>query len=661
MRGWVRISLGLSFMLAIGSLSAETRYSMMVIDTGLHDPFIYDRFFKLASQAGFDPLYYGLADLVDRSEDIINNESSACTVVLLEDAFLAQQNDSPLAKKVLELILQQSNKKNMVTYLMVPSQHQWTMKKSKQSPFLAYNKLLEPFGIFFNAMGNIESIATHKAQGIDFIGLSYQVKVQQQFRNPFAWVGSYATSLQAVAQESSKGRLHIKGDSIGILIPNAQKERRLFLGNSMVASYSSITENFRLFPLHQEKQKKIEEDIFAGLCYLHHTVAEVQGGVKTKLLPDKKLHYPLLRPEQPNNKSSKNKKVFAWMELDVFADAKLIVEQDRIIQAIIDSKIDAAWLSIAPNQYFSCRAKFADRLDLLKHSLTRFSQQLKKACVKHKRAVPEIFISFEIANNFVDKHLHPQEKMVDLYGIEYSDVPAPLDRSWWQEEVIESARKFVAFWKKHARGLEINGFFLDLEMYLRSETGVGEFPGNAIGSQADFAFINPENRSVAGLVQDLVDQKKMNLFYQQLMQQAEDLGRWLKASLQEIVPNAAVACYGANVSIDWFYQGLYRGLSSKEDPLILCSFTTHFNDFKKACEAKNIYVDYYAVLMLSHMQKESDFSLFSRLYKQNDGVWLNKLSRLSFPYQPQEWHKAEQTSLDCNGRKKLLDFIAKNR
>jgi hypothetical protein len=428
-----------------------------------------------------------------------------------------------------------------------------------------------------------------------------------------------------------------------------------------MASYASITENFRIAPLDLDVQRKIDEDMWHGFLKLHESLFQLRGIEQKENSEVKALNSAVLEGAQGVMTKKYENKVLAWMDIEIFKDDKLTIEQDRLIAAIIQGNFDGLWLSIAPNQYFSPRAKFANRRDTLGKAIKNFSNQLVIALNKAYKKVPEIFISFEITNNFVDKNKYPDRCMTDLYGNEYKDVPEPLDRNWWRDEVVLSAERFIPFWKSYTRELTVTGFFLDLEMYLRNETGAGEFVSTALGTSVHEKFfikkasLTDRNKVVIELMQT----KQGGSYQDFLMKEAEKLGVWLKNSLQKVIPGCRVACYAATVSLDWFYQGFYRGLSSDADPLWLCSFNSRFSWFSGASAEKKIPIHYFSALMLSQIQSKKDFDLVSILLSRNDGIWLNKLDRMAHEYRSQEWYKLEQTPLSFADRSHFLDVVAK--
>ena len=165
-------------------------------------------------------------------------------------------------------------------------------------------------------------------------------------------------------------------------------------------------------------QSKIDEDIWHGFLKIHESLFQLRGIEQKDNHEEKKLNYSVLEGAEGVMTKKYENKVLAWMDIEIFQNDKLIIEQDRLITAIVQGNFDGLWLSIAPNQYFSVRAKFANRRDSLGKAIKNFSNQLITALNKAHKKVPEIFISFEITNNFIDKNKYPNRCMSDLYGNE---------------------------------------------------------------------------------------------------------------------------------------------------------------------------------------------------------------------------------------------------
>lgn len=641
-------------------VSSAAQQRMLVLDTTYRDELVYKRFFELARQNDFKIIYKNLGDLIDLSIDDMLIDTYDVAFFLIHDSVVSSLKTSPLSQKITKLIQQHAGIEKTITALFLPGFSSSAYRNvSTGHPLTVYNEWLQPFGLSVSQRGNFQMNSMGQQHLLGFSGSGYKGKIEQLLKNASAWIGGYATSL-VPKPDTSLFSMHIQGDTLGFFIPLSRKEHKLFFGNVDIASYASVQENFKVTPLDLDVQKKLDDDLYHGF----KKIASMMRALKGKEISSKKkqLDPSLLEGAADIASGTETKKVLAWMDIDLFADEKLKEDQERLIDSLVRADFDGLWLSIAPNQYFSVRAKFFNRREQLGKSIKMFSEQLRNAYEKMQKKLPQIFIGFEITNNFVEQNKYPTKQMVDLFGNLFKDVPEPLDRNWWRDEIIISAQRFMPFWRMHVEGLEVAGFFIDLEMYLRNESKAGEFSSSAQGTSVHDLFSFKDTIIAEGghaVVKDLMERQKGKEYHSFLLKQSEELGKWIKSSLQKIVPNCRVACYAATVSLDWFYQGFYKGLSSEQDPLWLCSFNSRFNWFSNACKQKKLYIEHFAVLMLSHMKMTSDYPLFNELLSRNDGIWLNKVSRMAHEYRSGEWHILEQTPLSFADRARFLDVVAK--
>lgn len=664
------ITLFLSLCMVLTTHTAPAPYKMAIIDTGFHNKLIYKTFTEIAGHAGFDITVLTLDELIDLDLAAFDCAQYEIMLFALEEECVAQLTTSPLAKRVLELVQRHAQIPHVITGFMLPSSGRFAYKNSKGHPFTAYQPLVAKLGFSFDASGHL-GLTPQKISSVSPLPmLGYKMALEQTLYNPFGPIGSYATTLKVAPQQQLRTQRPAATSPIGVIAENPTTAHRMLLGNAAIFSFSSISEIFHICPVDDAARHQIHNFIYQGLvgcAQILDTTYHPTYKRTLNQLPALKAQTPEPAPLMSRIKKfihlkrqNRGQGTTAWMDIEIFQTTDKKFEQERLIGYIVRGNFDTLWLSISPNQYFSSKAKFKDRMPQLEASITRLSEQLHTACTNQKKPLPKIVISFEIANNFVEANKHPQPCAQDIYGNSFADVPAPLDRSWWEDEVITSAEKFVALWNSKAPQVPLNGFVLDLEMYLRNESKVSEFVSTSIGSPDDFSFFkNNSPTTINDFSQRLITEKQGAAYLQYLTNQAADLGTWIRTSLQKVLPNAIVACYAANVSLDWFYQGLYRGMSSSREPLTLFSFNSRWDIHKKDAEHLGIFVEHSAVALLSQIQKTTDFGYFKTLLERNDSIWLNKLCRLSHEYQPNEWHRAEQTPISFEDRGSLMDFVAK--
>jgi hypothetical protein len=272
----------------------------------------------------------------------------------------------------------------------------------------------------------------------------------------------------------------------------------------------------------------------------------------------------------------------------------------------------------------------------MERALGRFLSALAVRSASSGRPAPRVLVAIHPANNLP----RPDEVARDLYRTDYPDVPAPLWRPFWESEVIEPCVHFATRWRDQAWPLPLAGFVLDLELYLRTQTGVSEF-------RSTMGF---EDAAVRDSPAGLLDGPGLGQHFAWLESEAERLARAISGALRAAVPGATIAAYAPSLSLDWFYRGFYRGL---EPNLPLYTFSTALGD---APERLGLSISHSAVLMLSKLRRLEDAAEFSAILAQNQGIWLNRISRVE-TYTPNAWHRLEQSPLSFADRERIFEIL----
>ena len=141
--------------------------------------------------------------------------------------------------------------------------------------------------------------------------------------------------------------------------------------------------------------------------------------------------------------------------------------------------------------------------------------------------------------------------------------------------------------------------------------------------------------------------------------QATRLGKRLQEAFDERIPQGIIACYTPTILVDWFYKGLFKGLSTPQKPLWLFTFNTDFAPYEAWFKKNDIQVKHSGALLFSKIATEGDFVWADHVLKRNHGVWLNRFSRLVEDYQPASWVGVEQTPLDREGKTAFMNYLGR--
>jgi len=287
---------------------------------------------------------------------------------------------------------------------------------------------------------------------------------------------------------------------------------------------------------------------------------------------------------------------------------------------------------------------------------------LQNASRTYGLSIPKILVGFEITNNMYTPNL-PKTYAADLYGNQYEDLPTPLDIHFWENEIKKPLECFVEQWKNPSisNGIPLSGVVLDLEMYCRKKSSLFlPTMGFELPTFKKFAHkfsLNAAPTNAHDITSFLMREQRGKQYFDFLEQEADNLGNNLKSFFTQKIPGCLIACYAPNLLVDWFYKGLWKGLSSKKNPLHLYTFNTEFKRYQSWFEQQGVYANHSSVLLLSKIKKTKDFKWVNTILKQHDGVWLNRFSRLVEDYDATSWISVEQSPLANDHKAQLMKYL----
>ncbi|MCC7384442.1 MAG: hypothetical protein IT384_21525 [Deltaproteobacteria bacterium] len=456
-------------------------------------------------------------------------------------------------------------------------------------------------------------------------------------------------------------------DLLGALRQADAHHPPILIGHAAWLDYAGITERFDLLPLDRSLRDRLAEEVtraFSAAWGLGPAVADTAPPIAPPFEPEPEPEpepAPEPAPEpQPERRPWKS----GWMELAPFDDAADPDAGATLVDLIARARLDALWISISPNQYEGSNARWPHRVAELWRAIDRFRAALLRHPQWRNTAPPALLIGFQIANNTIDEGRLPAASAVDIFGNQYLDVPAPLDRAFWRDEIIEPLARFAERWSAGPAELPIGGVVIDLELYLRRISGVSQFLSTHGFEAETLERIAPE-RSLEGSPEEIAERVARQLIearagarhFAHLAADARRLGVELRTAVRALLPQARLGAYAPAITLDWFYAGLWAGLSTPEDPLELLTFSVAPRPHRPVMLARGIHARASSALLLSKIRDDRDFARVDALLEESDGLWLNRLSRLVEPYQPERWHALEQTPLDGAGRRRLMEYL----
>ena len=656
-----------------------------IFDTTHLESYRMQPFIDLAKSVDFSIDYKSFAQISDSSIEKLNLDQYDGIFFDIGIEFLKGMAHSPISHKILQIIQLYGKKSNKLIGLFLPPVGRVKLENKAIifAPLftrIGLNVTTNPFQLLtdknennFNNLNlknicislNSLSSSTKRFLDIPFEARSFlyhktlSAPQNINFINPEQIKTSYFTTLP-IKQNFSK--LIKPTLPYGLYFFNPLRKNYILIGSNSLLSFSGISESFHICPIDFDLRKQIHEAIQEMLWELKLIITQNEKeNFKINFEKIEKQQKPVLPKtisnvgtpieKNPNHSNNLLKKT-AWTDLVFIENEKSETQQDNLIQAILKSGNDLSlWITLNPQMYYSPKARLLNKKEIYWKTIKRFTKNLKTKANKLGVKTPKILIGYEITNNIYEPNL-PKQPAVDLYGNEYFDVPAPLDKNFWDTEIKNPLETFLQEWNKPeiGNGIEIAGIVLDLEMYCRRTTG-------AILATMGFRSENLQvfNKSFEKTIA-LLKAKKLQKYFEFLENQAELIGKDLRNYFRQKLPECLITCYAPNISIDWFYKGLYKGLGTPQKPVQLLTFNSEFASHQKWLKNNGIFANHSSVLMLSKIKNKKDFWWINHILKHNHGIWFNKYSRFA-EEQHNSWMNIEQSQMSKNDQLAFFDFV----
>ncbi|MCK9583250.1 MAG: hypothetical protein M0Q46_06540 [Endomicrobiales bacterium] len=677
-----------------------------IVDTAEREEWIYKPFVDSLKNTGCHVTYKSLDDIIDQTSAHLSLAKYNAVFFVLSLGFLNSINQSHLCSKVLSLMHNYAMLAGKVVGIVLP-------------PIFtqARDQLLLQCAPLLNALG-IEKNLVYGDFAWQQLGLTFETEREKAQKN-FLWLLKffmthpletrpigYHTTLSAphrgvdfLSSMASKSELCASdglfllplacNDVDGIVqqtLPygmywfNEKYKNHVFFTYSSALSFAGIVENFHVCPIDIALRDQMLELVqrmtgqVMQFAQLKSKKDVCDFGRKIVNYPAEPKRFPGIVFEEAFYPTAKARKI-AWMDMDVFYsdDVKGPWKgQDRekarqdLIDYVYEAKLDALWLTINPQMYYSFRARLpgAEKLKQFWDALECCAQQIKQGANRHNGKIPSILIGYEIANNIYAPHL-PKRCAVDMFEQVYQDLPSPIDQTFWETEVAKPLHVFVKEWNSRPilKQVTLGGVVIDLEMYCRKKSGM--FLTSMSYDAATFnKFMSLRDGKKSNKVPRrdrilrLMQVKGGNLYYRYLEQEAEKIGKYLQKSFVQVLGNPLIMCYLPQISVSWFYKGLYKGLAAGyKDPLYLLTFNSAFAEHAPWFVKNKIPVNHASVMMLSKFEKHADFDIAKRLGRRHPTLWFNKFSRFVDLKGVAGWTNIEQPAIGEDAYHELAEYI----
>ncbi|MBM3887095.1 hypothetical protein FJ364_04130 [Candidatus Dependentiae bacterium] len=674
-----------------------------LLDLAGHEAIVYDPFLGLLRASGFDVSYVGLDAFVDERaiQERLATQTKGIFLVVNAD-LLANMTTSPIGKKLADTLNRVSQVPDFFVCLLLPNfsnvRHNVALLPALRDIFAPLGIDTDPIVLDHLVRQSKKSIQVRPltAAAIDFFlkhpintrPLSYHTTLSLPheglplssaiLRAAHDHPALSLTFLPAYAKRFASKKIR-QTLPYFLYTYSPLKKLHILVGHEMLASGFGITEQFHIRPIRTALAQEMLDLVGLGVAQFHSLI--------TKANPAKKNFHKIVKetskPDFSSVVNSFGKKnddalvhplrKIAWMEIALFEplspqEAKKQEAHDRLkrqatlINYLLQSKIEGLWITLNPHQYWSPIARKKDRENIFLASVSNFTKQLAAACKRAKKPLPTLLVGFEITNNVYLPNL-PKMCAVDAFGNEFADIPAPLSEQFWRDEIIKPLEVLAERWKnpRLSNGILLKGVVLDLEMYCRKRIGSFTpscgFDKDAITS-FDQALIST-GFTVHGVVKKLMDSSRYGSFLKDRTDKAKQLGMMLRSAFKRIVgKDAYIVCYAQNLMIDWFYKGLYQGLGTHQDPLMLLTFNAEFMRHRPWLENQAIFANHGCVVLLSKITSSRHFGYVNNVLQNHQNVWINRVSRLVEDYEPKSWIGIEQTPLNEQGKLRFVRHLA---
>lgn len=642
--------------MSLSCISAQS--DLLFIDTANYDHYYYNTFITLAKSAGFTVDYKPWHEIkkttIDPYRAIVIALDSTLYNAINHDT-IEKNRSRPVALQHMYALLHTiSQAKNKLIFFLVPGSRQAAyltklllerMQVIDNTKYRTVNAFLEQF------LKRIMVSDAYKSYWYDTALLPKHEKSwwKQWIEQIKYYVQSRESPIKKIDNNkiivahlpAHQGTIDARLEPIlplALYLYNAQTNNHFIISTLNNFGFADIKEHFILNPV----DPALREQLFSQLqtivnetyaLAMHDTLAKT---IQTKPLPFE-LRSDYERELKNLHESAGNPLLCGWMNIEPF------LNKPEFVPLLFTKELTLLWIQLSPEFFMADRASKAVQKDEWLKRVTQFVQLLDATSKQLNKPVPQLFFGVEMTGNFTEKNV--PSTVHDMYGQKYTKIPSPLDfEQWWQPEVLVVIDRFMDFWKKNCNQIPLSGIFFDFEMY-HAQDQTGQFMSTMDFSDCAwnlFSKTKPNEdleqyKTVDERVQYLLAHKLMTDYFLFLKEQAKTIGSTIGKYVQTHYPELKLAAYNISLPYNWFYQGICAGLSSCEKPLLLATFNNCFYNHLPALVYQQIYATHMPVLLLSKLKNESDFAIIDALMPYNDGIWLNKISRLAQSQKKKDW------------------------
>ena len=653
------------------NLSCTVDASLLLIDTGMNDQYIYNDMLTMLQAGGLTTDYKQLHQVKIDNLDAYNALMIAIDPLFLSALLKKGNKQHPLVTSFKALMDQIKTMHNKTICFLLPPNN------NKMAVTHYFNHLLQKTLAITHDKKQLANLAKFIAYLSDSDmnrSSNYDSALfDDQQKSPLTFLpikhkdSSTMTSATLPFNSNEPLALYLFGET---------NNNHYFISKTSLLNCTGLKENFVYNPMNKKLREKKLKQIFTTLTMIAQTVqlnTLCQCFDMNQSLPYQFTHQ---YEKQQFTTAHDQIKLYGSAIKKLFKDDKIIMgwadlntyrnKEHQAALTIIQSGINLLWFELNPECYLSKRGVSKNKQRECLALISRFTQALMQEARKQGKKPPYMVMGTDITTNFRKTPVHIPAR--DIFGRTYSKIPAPLDfEQFWLPELIEVFDSFVNHWHTIGNGIPLAGIFLDLEMYHAQDqtaqyNNFMDFSDNALNAYSQ-SNNNPTPHHTDAFIRHLIDNDKLKDYYTVLQHHAYLLGKKIRSYIKQKMPDALIGVYNIAPPNNWFYKGFLAGLGTKNDPIVLATFNFNFYKHYPWFAKHNIYAFHLPVLLLSKIKTTHDFQKIKPLAATNDGIWLNKISRLEESRNPKEWSydfRVEVTPLPTKTFTKHLEATIKS-
>jgi len=613
--------------------------TLLFIDTAHHQKYPYAPFFQALKTHNITSHYVGLPGCIDQEITPQSIQHYDAVVLNLSRSIVMSTRESQLFAHIKTLLKAANTQPNKTIVVLLPSEpiHKQNLSKRLHSILTA---LTFPAHIGMNMVKH-PAIATLPAMTDVLLEMPLE-KRPQQYHTTLKLPATRAytplssattepihplTFLPALPQDDTLKTM----SPYGIYSFNPQNKTHLIIAYGVLCTASGIEGSCQIYPALEAQQKRFMATLNTLAATIKTlTTQAAHTGLDTKKLSKYMLTKTKYEPAEPVH-TLIPKQLTGWLSIDLFEQTGYRREeqqQRQLVSYIFDANIDTLWIPLNPQRFYGAFAHTRGKKNW-RRALSTFTALLKEEAQRRNVSTPYLVVGIELLQYYPTA----QNPLVDIHGTIHKDIPWPLHKSFWQQQVIiPLVSFFLRDWPACNNGLPLHGIMFDFELYGRKQTRTFEADMIFNKSHAQCFLKNAalpleHATSPETFYATLKEHKTARTFWNFSQAKAKKIGLWIREKICTLIPGVTFYCYEPSISTNWFFNGFYAGLSSSQAPLNMYTFLPAAHQFIHWLNGQGISINHHSVVMLSKCQQTRDYKWVTRAQHYNHGAWLNRLNR----------------------------------